>query len=135
MALITWNDSLSVNVAEIDQQHKKLVALINDLNDAMSVGKGKDILGRIVNDLVVYTATHFKAEEKYFAQFGYPDTFNHRREHVAFVKKVTAFKEGFEKGNLPLTVEVMRFMSDWLKKHIMGTDKKYSQFFNDKGLK
>jgi len=135
MALITWNESLSVNVAEFDRQHKKLVALINELNDAMSVGKGKNVLEKIISDLITYTGTHFKAEEKYFARFKYPDTFNHRIEHVAFVRKVAEFKAGFESGNLPLTVEVLRFLSEWLKKHIMGTDKKYSQFFNDNGLK
>jgi hemerythrin len=135
MALITWNDSLSVNVAEMDQQHKKLVALINELNDAMSVGKGKDVLEKIVNDLATYITVHFRAEEKYFAQFRYPDTFNHRIEHVAFAKKVADFKDGFEAGRLPLSVEVMKFLSDWLRKHIMGTDRKYSQFFNENGLK
>ena len=135
MALITWNDGLSVGVAEFDQQHKKLVALINDLNDAMSVGKGKDVLGRIVNDLVAYSTTHFRAEEKCFARFEYPDTFNHRREHVIFSKKVAEFKNVLESGKMPLTVEVLSFLSDWLKNHIMGTDKKYSQFFNENGLK
>jgi hemerythrin len=93
------------------------------------------VLGKIVSDLVTYTVVHFKAEEKYFAQFRYPDTFNHRIEHVAFVKRVTDFKQGFETGKLPLTVEVMSFLSEWLKKHIMGTDKKYSRFFNENGLK
>ena len=135
MALINWNDSLSVKVEEIDQQHKKLIAMINELNDAMRAGKGKDVLGKIVDSLISYTATHFKTEEKYFAQFGYPDTDNHKQEHVAFVKKVTDFKDGFEKKKLSLTIEVMDFLSDWLKNHIMGTDKKYTQFFNEKGLK
>ncbi len=135
MALVTWNDNLSVNVEEFDRQHKKLIALINELNDAMSVGKGKDVLVKIVNDLVKYTVTHFKAEEKYFAQFRYPDTFNHRIEHLAFIRKVANFKNEIESGKLPLTVEVLSFLSDWLKKHIMGTDKKYSQFFNENGLK
>jgi hemerythrin len=135
MALVTWNDNLSVNVEEFDLQHKKLISLINELNDAMSVGKGKDVLEKIVNDLVRYTVTHFKAEEKCFAQFRYPDTFNHRIEHLTFMRKVAGFKNEIENGKLPLSVEVMSFMSDWLKKHIMGTDKKYSQFFNDNGLK
>jgi hemerythrin len=135
MALIQWNDSLSVHVAEIDQQHKKLIDMINELNDAMRGGKGKDILGKIINNLINYTATHFKTEEKYFAQFGYPDTDNHQKEHAAFVQKVTGFKDGFEEKRLSLTIEVMNFLSDWLKNHIMGTDKKYSPFFNEKGLK
>lgn len=135
MAMIIWNDSLSVNVAELDQQHKKLIAMINELHEAMKSGKGKEVLGRIVNGLISYTATHFQTEEKYFAQFGYPDADNHKKEHVAFVQKVTDFKNGFEKKQLTLTVEVMNFLSDWLKTHIMGTDKKYAQFFNEKGLK
>ncbi len=135
MALITWSENLSVNVEEFDQQHKKLIALINELNDAMSVGKGRDVLEKIVNDLVRYTVVHFKAEERYFAQFRYPDTFNHRIEHLAFMRKVADFKNEIEQGKLPLTVEVMSFLSDWLRKHIMGTDKKYSQFFKENGLK
>lgn len=135
MALINWDDSLSVNVGEIDQQHKMLVAMINELNDAMRMGKGKDVIGKIINSLFGYTATHFKTEEKYFAQFGYPDTDNHKKEHAAFVQKVMDFKDGFEKKKLSLTIEVMDFLSNWLKNHIKTTDKKYSQLFNEKGLK
>jgi len=135
MALINWNDSLSVNIAEIDQQHQKLVLVINELNDAMKQGKGKDILGEIINGLINYTATHFKTEEDYFFQFGYPDMENHKKEHTAFVQKVTNFKEGFEKGKLSLSIEVMNFLSDWLQNHIKGTDKRYTRFFNEKGLR
>ena len=135
MALINWSDSLSVNVAEIDRQHKELIAMINELNDAMKTGKGKDVAGKIINNLIKYTATHFKLEEDLFTKFDYPDTESHKREHAAFVKKVSEFKEGFEKGKLSLTMDVMSFLSDWLKHHIMGTDKKYVQFFNDKGVK
>jgi hemerythrin len=135
MALINWNDNLSVDVAEIDQQHKKLIAMINELNDAMKAGKGREVLAKIVNGLVSYTTTHFKAEEKYFAQFGYPDTESHKKEHAAFIQKVSEFKAGLEKDKLSVTIEVMSFLSNWLKSHIMGTDKKYSQFFHEKGLK
>jgi hemerythrin len=135
MALIQWNDTFSVKVAEIDQQHQKLVSMINELNDAMKQGKGKDALSKIINGLVSYTVTHFNTEEKYFARFGYPETDSHKKEHAAFVKKVSEFKDGFEKGKISLSIEVMNFLSDWLKNHINGTDKKYSQFFNEKGLK
>jgi hemerythrin len=135
MAMITWNDSLSVKVREIDLQHEKLIGMINELNEAMKSGKGKESLGKIINGLISYTATHFKQEERYFDKFKYPDTANHKKEHVAFVKKVTEFKEGFEKKDLAVTMEVMNFLSDWLRNHIKGTDKKYSKFFNEKGLK
>lgn len=135
MALIEWKDAMSVNVAEIDRQHQKLISLINDLNEAMKQRKAKEVIGDIVNGLADYTVMHFKMEEKYFDQFGYPDTAAHKKEHAEFVSKVSDFNEGFKDGRLGLSIEVMQFLSDWLKKHIMGTDKKYAQFFNEKGLK
>ena len=135
MALLKWDDSFSVKVAEIDQQHLKLVSMINELHDAMKQGKGRDVLGGIVSGLISYTATHFNTEEKYFDRFGYPEADSHKKEHIAFVQKVSEFNDGFEKGKLALTIEVVNFLVDWLQKHIKGTDMRYSQFFNEKGLK
>ncbi len=135
MAFINWNDSLSVNVVVIDLQHKKLIAMINDLAEAMKQGKGKDIVGKIIYRLFNYTATHFSNEEKYFDQFNYPETATHKKAHDGFVKKITDFKQGFDEDRILLSLEIMNFLKDWLVKHIQGTDKKYSSFFNEKGLK
>ena len=126
---------LNVSVGGIDKQHKKLVDMINDLYDAMKIGKGKESVGKILNGLIAYTATHFMLEEKYFDKFGYPDKANHKKEHAAFVKRVNEFKTGFEAGKVTLTIEIMNFLSEWLVKHIKVTDKNYSKFFNEKGLK
>jgi hemerythrin len=135
MALIQWNNNLSVGIAEIDSQHQRLVKLIGDLNEAMRVGKGKEITGKIINDLTNYTLTHFATEEKYFAQFGYPDTNAHKDEHLKFVQKVSAFKKDFEESRVGITIPIMNFLSDWLKNHIMGSDKKYGPFLIENGLK
>ena len=135
MALIEWNDNLSVNIAEIDKQHRRLVDMINELNDAMKLGKGNAVLGKIINGLIDYTATHFGTEEKYFKTFGYPDAESHKKEHADFVSKVSEFKSGFNKGKLSVSVEVMRFLSQWLQNHIKVIDKKYGPFLNEKGLK
>lgn len=135
MALIQWNDSFSVGVGEIDRQHQRLVGMINDLNDAMRQGKGKDVLGKIINGLVGYAGTHFRTEEKYFEQFGYPDAGSHKKEHFDFTKKVAEFKDGFDTGKIGLSIEVMNFLSNWLQNHIKVVDNKYGPFFNGKGLK
>jgi len=135
MAIIEWSSNLSVNVGEIDKQHQKLIAMINELNDAMAIGKGKDALGKIINGLVTYAAGHFATEEKYFDQFRYPATLSHKKEHSDFVRKVKEFQDGFNKGSLSLSIEIMRFLKDWLIKHIQGTDKKYGPYFNEKGLR
>jgi hemerythrin len=65
MAFMEWNNSFSVNVAEIDNQHKHLIDLINKLFEAMSVGKGSEVMGTVLKDLINYTVSHFAMEEKY----------------------------------------------------------------------
>jgi hemerythrin len=109
--------------------------MLNELSDAMTQGKGKDILGKILDGLISYTVIHFKTEEQYFERYKYSETTTHKKEHAAFVKKVSEFKEGFAKGQLSVTSEVLYFLRDWLNNHIKITDKKYSAFFNENGLK
>ena len=135
MAFIKWDGSYSVGVAEIDAQHQKLVAMLNDLHDAMRQGKGKDALGKILSGMADYTVTHFATEEKYFEKFGYPDAKTHNQEHADFVKRVSEFKSEFEKGDISLTIPVMTFLKDWLMNHIKGSDKQYGPFLNAKGIK
>ena len=135
MALIQWSNDLSVQIEIIDKQHQKLIAMINEINDAMRQGKGREIVGKIIDGLVSYTQTHFAVEENYFKQFAYPDTARHVVEHQEFVKKAAAFQSDFKNGKLTLSVQVINFLSDWLKHHILGTDKKYVPFLQQKGLK
>jgi len=135
MALINWDGNLSVNVEEIDQQHKKLIGMINELNDAMRTGRGKDVMGMIINDLNTYTVTHFKTEDGYFTRFGYPDTISHRKEHDSFVQKSSDIKNDFTKGKLAVSIDLMDFLGKWWKNHILVTDKGYSRFLNEKGVR
>ena len=134
MALIDWDDTYSVNVAEIDRQHKRLVAMINELHVAMRDRKTKDVLGQIISRLFLYTTTHFSTEEKYFDQFNYPEKTVHVKEHELFIQKINEFKQSFDEDRLMLSVAVIDFLKDWLLKHILGTDKKYSSFLNKKGV-
>ncbi len=135
MALIKWDNSFIVNVGVIDNQHQRLVSMVNDLHEAMEAGKGQDALGEIVDGLVHYTRTHFVTEEKYFDQFGYPEAAPHIREHDVFTEKISEFQTGMQEGKLGLSIQVMYFLRDWLKDHIKESDMKYSRFFNEKGLR
>ena len=134
MSLITWDDSFSVKISEIDTQHKKLVDLINQLHDAMKQRKANDALADVLNELVDYTVQHFKLEEKYFDEFNYLKAGPHKREHKNFVEKVAAFKNDFDNGKMMLSMDIMDFLKDWLTVHIKKTDIDYSDFFIEKGL-
>ena len=135
MPLIKWRPSLSVNVSEVDKQHQKLINLINDLSDAMKAGQGSEVVEKILKELHDYTVVHFSFEENYFDKFGYSDTENHKRAHAHFVKKIKDFHDEFKEGKVSLSIELMDFLSDWLRNHIMGTDKKYVSFFHEHGIK
>ncbi|MEA3640670.1 MAG: bacteriohemerythrin [Lamprobacter sp.] len=132
--LIEWNESYSVNVAEIDRQHRHLIGLYNKLHEAMTRGRGNDILELIFDQLVEYTETHFKEEESYFHAINYADKQAHIIEHHAFVNRLAELQDKFHAGKAFLTVETLTFIRNWLNGHIIGTDKQYSQTFNEHGI-
>lgn len=133
--MISWDSDLSVNVEEIDIQHKELIKMLNELNDAMKVGKSKEMIGNILERMVSYMHNHFALEEKYFDQFGFPESTSHKLEHENFTVKVSEFMKRYSSGQLALSIDVMNFLIDWLVNHIKGTDKRYSRFFNEHGLR
>ena len=135
MSLIKWNESYSVDVVRIDQEHKKLFGIINELTDTMKAGQSKDVLGKILNGLLTYTSSHFQTEENYFQQIKYPHAVAHKKEHAAFVQKITEFKKDFEEGRATVSVNILQFLSKWLQSHIKGTDQKYSSFFHKNGIR
>lgn len=134
MALIEWNDKYSVGIRELDSQHKQLINILNDLYDAMKAEKANDAIGSIIFKLVNYTKTHFATEERYMAQYGYPDLAGQKREHAAFTEKVLKFKEDFDSGRTSISVSVTSFVKEWLVNHISISDKKYGPFLNSKGV-
>ncbi len=134
MALVDWKDVYTVNISEVDTQHKKLVQLINELHDAVKMGKAKEIMGKVLNDLVDYTLYHFATEEKYFDAYDYPDSELHKKQHKELVEQVAALQKKYESGERVITIEVMNFLRDWLHDHIVGSDKKFGPYLNSKGV-
>ena len=135
MALMVWSDQFSIGIQSVDDQHKKLVEYVNELHDAMMSGKSDDVLGPILNNLIDYTANHFAFEEKLFCEHNYPDTTAHTAEHKALAEKVIAFNEDFKRGDASISLGIMSFLKDWLMNHILKSDKKYSPFLIEKGVK
>ena len=135
MAVFAWSEKYSVGVGEIDDQHKKLIALIERLNAAMRQGQGKQALGGILSELVKYVGTHFAAEERLMKTHGYPEYEPHKEKHDKITKKVLDIQDAFETNGTNVTLDVMKYLENWVDKHILGTDMKYSSFFVEKGLR
>jgi methyl-accepting chemotaxis protein len=132
--LIKWNDSYKVNVKVFDEQHKKLVGLINKLHRSMKTRSAGSTIGQILNELVNYTKTHFKAEEDAMRKHGYPGLAEQQRQHQDLIQQVAATQKKLASGNAMLSMDVMDFLKNWLIKHIQGSDKEYGPFFNSKGV-
>jgi hemerythrin-like metal-binding protein len=132
MGYLKWSDKYSVNVTEIDEQHKKLISLVNEMYDAMHAGKGKDILGAVIAEFVNYTVYHFNTEERLLQQYDYPRYNEHKEMHDNLSKKARDLKETFDKGNKPTAIDVMLLLTNWLNAHVLEEDKKYEPYLNSK---
>ena len=135
MAVIKWNESLSVKIASIDAQHQKLVELLNTFYDNISKGTHKDKMLSLIGELKEYTVNHFSTEEKYMKQTAYPDSVAHMAEHKKFIASVLNFEERYKSGKMLLSIEVTNFLKDWISNHITGTDKKYTEWFTKHGVR
>lgn len=134
MAIITWSSTLSVNIKQFDEQHRKLVDMVNGLHDAMKQGRGSEVLGPLLDKLVAYTVTHFADEERLMLLHNYPGFPHHKSEHEKLTSQALELKKQYRANSSALSVQVMMFLKDWLSSHILGDDKKYGPFLNSKGV-
>ncbi len=128
MALVEWQECYSVGNERLDQQHQRLVAMINQLGEAMDTGSERPALIKILNGLAGYTKTHFSEEERILEECGYPDLAEHREEHVVLNRQLADFYRDFYMTTRPQTAEVMAFLKGWLYGHIVEKDQRYSPF-------
>ena len=135
MQFFPWKDQYNLNISEIDEQHKLLVGMIDQLHTAMAEGKGKAVLGDIMQQLLDYTRFHFTTEERIMQEYGFPGFERHRQEHKALTTKVMEMMEKQQENTLGLSSNLSMFLQDWLTSHILNTDRKYSEFFAGKGIR
>lgn len=128
MSFMEWNYLLSVKVESIDRQHEKLVMLLNEMYEAICTGKGKAVVGSILEELIEYTKTHFAHEEHLMREKNYYNYEAHKLEHDRLTAQVVEFKEKFDEGRESIHLKVMHFLKNWLIEHIFGTDMKLGYF-------
>ena len=134
MAFLNWSEGYSVGIEKIDRQHKKIVAMLNELYEAMQEGQGKDVLGNVLAEMVLYTKTHFATEENLMDQYNYPDYQRHKEVHEKMAAKVLDLNQQYRDGVLTSPIQITNFLKKWLTNHINETDKKYSPFLTSNGI-
>jgi len=132
---LDWKDEYCVGIDSIDQQHRKLVNLINQLQTAVDYSTGEEFEREALDELVDYTKTHFSYEEGLMSDNGYPDFEPHKAVHNKMIKKVEEVLAEYEKDHDAAMSNAVEFLRGWLINHINGTDKEYSSFLIEKGVK
>jgi len=128
MSLFFWKKSYEIGVPEIDMQHRRLVGLINELSDAMMARQGHSSIERVLAGMVDYIQIHFTTEEEAMQKINYPSLHEHRQEHLNLTSQVLDLKERYTSDNDLDSQEVLNFLCDWLKTHIIISDKDFGNF-------
>ena len=131
---LTWKDEYSVGIEAMDNDHKKLLNLINQLQTSVHYYTGKEFEEKALEELVDYTKTHFKREEQLMEDNNYHALEAHKEEHKQFINTVNNLVEQYQTNSEVTIVDALSFLKSWLIKHINGTDKDYGKELNEKGI-
>ncbi|BDU77962.1 bacteriohemerythrin [Mesoterricola sediminis] len=135
MALVAWHDRFMTGIPTIDEQHRTLFTAVNDFYAGLQSGQPRDHVGKTLDFLVVYTARHFRTEEEAMQRHAYPERAAHSLEHYQLIQDVGVFKEQWDRQAANLrTLEVARFLGDWLTQHIQVRDMAFAQYLKGLGL-
>lgn len=127
--LFTWSDDFSVGIQEVDEQHKMLVGLLNQLHEAIRDHHGSATSRQILDRLAEYTRTHFTLEESLMRVTNYPEFPSHKQQHEELISQIRALQEKLDSGTATISFELLHFLKVWLMKHINETDKRFGRYF------
>lgn len=133
METINWRDEFSVGVVELDNQHQKLLAMINRLIAERKVLTDPKTIAELLTAMTEYAEEHFRAEEFLMAEYGYDKKNVQEAQHRAFIAKTQEFCQA-EFGPNILSEALLDYLGSWLINHILTEDMQYKPFFQSKGL-
>ncbi|WP_321401508.1 bacteriohemerythrin [Maridesulfovibrio sp.] len=135
MGRIEWHNGLNLGIKEIDDQHKELISIINNVFEAFDRNETDSAIDEVLQRLHEYTVYHFNAEEKYMEKVGYPHLSEHRQQHAVLKNKVKSFRAArFHKEDV-FTHEIKELLTRWLLDHILRVDYKIVDFVKKGGAK
>jgi hemerythrin len=128
MELFQWKAEYDIGLPDIDAQHQTMVDMLNQLYTAKKTDQVHQVIEETLDRLLQYTRVHFADEEAAMNDVDYPYLSKQRREHLDMTDEVLKMRNRFMQGDEPATFELLNFMSEWLKKHITGSDRKFGEF-------
>jgi hemerythrin len=136
MSKMKWDESLSVGVELIDEQHKMWIERLRDAQAAIKEIQGMPHISNALDFLVDYTRFHFSTEEKYMMETGYPELGSHRAEHEELKSTLDDLVEDFRQEGVTekLSEAIGTFLGNWLRNHIRVVDQAFAAFLKEKRI-
>lgn len=131
---VGWRDDLSVGIESIDNDHKKLLTLINNLQSAAHYNMGESFERQALQELADYTKYHFEREERLMREHEYPDYEAHEAQHREMIDRVNDALAAYDKNPEDTVNELTKLLKSWLLRHIAGTDQQYSEYLRSRGV-
>lgn len=131
MILFRWEPAYEIHFEKVDNQHKSLVGMINDLYAAKLEGDTESVIAITLDKLLHYVDVHFRDEEAAMQEWNYPGLKEHRWQHEVLERDVLALRKRHLNGRGVATFELLNFLSEWFKSHIVESDKQFGLFVED----
>jgi len=134
---IIWNKEYSIDVLEIDLQHKELMNLVNNsISHCLGSAKSeKKYFDKIVNESIKFLEKHFSTEEQIFDRTGYDKKEEHKKEHETIFNKMTAISNDLKDDKKEMDLfTLITNLKEWLLSHILAYDKTAKEYFKE-GIK
>ncbi len=132
MAYFEWGNDLVIDQGPIDEDHKYLVDLVNELHTATSQGLGREVVGEILERLVTHTRAHIQREEQIMAAAKFPQLSGHQLGHNDFMDNIVGLQQKFAQGSLTVASQLSILLRDWLSIHIRRSDRELMLFMTQK---
>ena len=129
MKLISWHDSLSIGVPELDDQHRQLIAICNR---AIAGFADREGLRAVLSELREYTVKHFAAEEAHLDGIGYPQRAAHAQIHARLKREVMDYQDALYRRRSVTSAELRAFLKKWLIDHILHADMAFQRYAEER---
>ncbi|MHC1690311.1 MAG: bacteriohemerythrin [Bacteroidales bacterium] len=133
MKRIIWTNELSIGNIIIDNEHKKLISVIDDLVDLVELNGSREKFAEILSKMTDYVLIHLRKEEKYMMKFGYPKLKEHIQYHRDYNYKVAVYNIELLGSNPPDPKEIIEYLEEWWENHILNFDMDYEKYKNSIG--
>ncbi len=130
----TWDDRYDTGIRIIDEQHRELFRLVNDLRRMVQDGTERGTVADLLEQLVIFTKLHFDTEEALMGQYDYPDLSGHASEHASMLTSLRELLAKFHESHQTMAMLVPTFMEGWLRHHISDGDFGFKTFLLARNL-